>query len=249
MNLIERPPTLAELALAGPLVAETRRLGVPDAAVLELTWGEPAIAASLPTAVAVPQPERGPLPFDDGSAGAVVLVDPPAERADELLREAHRIATHAVLVVGRLESLGSRTAGELAPAGWTGYEAHGPGDVGLELAAAAYHRPRDAGQARPAHDRRPRTLARDVRCRRVRRRRPQAVDLDAAEAPAACPEAVRWDPARVQPWRPVAVPPAPPHRALVTRLRGRARRELAVASEVVRIRAARVRSALSGRAA
>jgi hypothetical protein len=249
VNLIERAPTLAELALAGPLVAETRRLGVPDAAVLELTWGEPAIAASVPAAVAVPQPERGPLPFDDGAAGAVVLIDPPAERADELLREAHRIATHAVLVVGRLESLGSRTAGELAPAGWTGYEAHGPGDIALELAAAATADPAMQAKLGPRTiDDRERWLAMfaagafGVGTRRLWIWTPLT-------APAACPDAVRWDPARVQPWRPVAVPPEPPHRTLATRLRGRARREWAVASELVRIRAARLRSALSGRAA
>ena len=249
VNLIERAPTLSELALAGPLVAETRRLGVPDAAVLELTWGEPAIAASLPSAVALPRPETGPLPFDDDAAGAVVLVDPPAERADELLREAHRVATHAVLVVGSLASLGSRTAGELAPAGWTGHEAHGPGDVSLELAAAACG---DAGiQAKLG----PRTI--DDRERWLAMFAAGAFGVGTRrlwiwtprEAASECPEAVRWDPARVQPWRPVAVTPTPPHRTLAERLSRRARREWAVASEVVRIRAARLRSALSGRAA
>ena len=179
----------------------------------------------------------------------MVLVDPPADRADELLREAHRIATHAVLVIGRLESLGSRTAGELAPAGWTGYEAPGPGDVGLELAAAATADPAMQSKLGPRTiDDRERWLAMfaagafGVGTRRLWIWTPQ-------EAPAECPDAVRWDPARVQPWQPVAVPPAPPHRTLVKRLRGRARREWAVASEVVRIRAARLRAALSGRAA
>ena len=51
VNLIERAPTLSELAMAGPVLAQTRAIGVPDAAVLELTWGEPAVAASAPTAV------------------------------------------------------------------------------------------------------------------------------------------------------------------------------------------------------
>ncbi len=249
VNLIERAPTLAELALAGPIVAETRRLGVPDAAVLELTWGEPAIAASLPAAVAVLRPEREKLSFEDGAAGAVVLVDPPAERADDLLREAHRIATHAVIVVAPLESLRSRTARELAPAGWTGHEAHGPGDVPLALATAA------SADAAMQANLGPRTI--DDRERwlalfaagafGVGRRRLWI--WTPREAPPECRDAVRWSASRVQPWQRVAVPPKPPHRTLVVRLRGRARRELAVAAEIVRIRAARLRSAVSGRAA
>jgi hypothetical protein len=238
VNLIERAPTLSELALAGPVVAETRRLGVPEASVLELAWEAPAIAASLPAAVAF-APQDGPLPLNSGAAGAVVLVDPPASVGVGAVAEACRIAARAVVAVAPLEAFGSRTAAELAPAGWTGREAPGPGDVPLALAAAA------AGD--PALDEK-------LGVRTIEDRE-RWLALFAAGAfgpgerrlwiwerdePLPMPEAVRYDAARLQPVRPVAVPPRPPRRSLAERIRGRARRELRIAGEVLRIRALRL---------
>ena len=89
--MIARPPSLREIAIAGPLIAETRRAGIADAAVLELSWTEtPAVTASVPGTVAVHRPATAELPFVDGAAGAVLLLDPPREHAAELLHEACR---------------------------------------------------------------------------------------------------------------------------------------------------------------
>lgn len=139
VDMISRPPTLAELAVAGPLVAETRGAGIADAAVLELAWTQtPPVAASVAGTVAMHRPSGTEIPFRDGAAGAVLLVDPPPERAVDLLREAFRVAQGAVIALAPLKSFNGRTAGELAPAGWQGIERPGPGDLPLRLA-------RDAG--------------------------------------------------------------------------------------------------------
>ena len=93
VNMIERAPSLGELALAGPIVAETRAGGVADAAVLELAWTDtPAVGACVPSAVAVHKPAFSDLPFGDDAAGAVVLLDPPADQAAALVAEACRVA-------------------------------------------------------------------------------------------------------------------------------------------------------------
>lgn len=136
VNLIQRPPTLEELAVAGPVVAETRRAGVRDAAILELAWDGPAVGAAIPEAVAVESPDV-PLPFADRAAGAVVLKRPPAERALELIREACRVADRIVVAIAPLETFPGRTATDLAPEGWTGREAPATGDIPLALARAA----------------------------------------------------------------------------------------------------------------
>src|ERR1700754_3860515 len=99
VNLIERAPTLPELAVAGPVSRVTRDAGIPDAAVLELAWNGPAVAAGLPDALAVERPQPGPLPLGEGAAGAVVLVDPPVADAAGALAEACRIASHLVVAV------------------------------------------------------------------------------------------------------------------------------------------------------
>lgn len=56
IELIDRPPTLTELANAAPVVAATRAAGIPDASVLELSWSAPAVAAALKGAVGVAAP-------------------------------------------------------------------------------------------------------------------------------------------------------------------------------------------------
>ncbi len=67
----------------------------------------------------------------------MVLVDPPAGGAAALLEEATRVATHAVVAVAGLDAFEGRSASELAPAGWSGHEALGPGDLTMALARAA----------------------------------------------------------------------------------------------------------------
>ena len=149
-----RPPTLPELALAGPILATTRELEVPDASVLELTWSEPAIAAASPSAIAVEATGPRQLPLDDTAAGAVVLVDPPRRNAAALVASATRAATTAVIAIASLDDFDGRDAAELAPAGWTGREAAGPGDLPLALADAASANPVLDGAARREHARR-----------------------------------------------------------------------------------------------
>jgi hypothetical protein len=239
VELIDRAPTLAELALAAPVIAATRELRVPDAAVLELTWRAPAVAAALPGAVAVERPDPARLPFDDGAAGAVVLVDPPAGRAAELVAAAARVATHAVIAVAGLRAFDARAAGELAPAGWSGREAPATGDLPLALAERATADPElSEGLGVSTVEDRERWLALFAAAafgpgaRRLWIWRPDAV-------PARAPEHVRLDPGRVRPWRAHAVPPRPPRRTLPRRLRDRASRDARVALEVVRIRASR----------
>ncbi len=239
VNLIERAPTLPELALAGPVIAETRRAGIPEASVLELTWRAPAVAASLPAALAVAAPGPGPLPLDAAAAGAVVLVDPPPEQALELVRDACRVAARMVVAVAPLEAFGSRTAGELAPDGWSGREAPGPGDVPLALAdiAAADRAIGEQLGVRTLDDREHWLALFAAGAFGEGRRR---LWIWEPHEPGPVPDAVRYDPARVQPVRPAVVPPRPPRRSFAERVRGRLRREARIAAEVVRIRALRL---------
>jgi glycosyl transferase family 2 len=137
IELIERPPTLTELANAGPVLGLTRAAEIPDASVLELAWSAPAVAAAAKGAVGVETPDPGPLPLAEGSAGAVVLMDPPAAAAGPALAEAFRVAAHTVVALAPLAAFAGRLPADLAPAGWSGDEAAGPADVPLALAAAA----------------------------------------------------------------------------------------------------------------
>jgi hypothetical protein len=237
VQLIERAPTLAELAVAGPVVEVTRALGVPDASVLELAWSAPSVAASVTAAFGLLDPDpAAALPFDAGAAGAVAIVGPPeGAPAAALVREACRVATHAVVAVAPLSAFDGATAAELAPAGWTGREADGPGDVTVALARWATEDPALAAQVGVG------TLE----------HREQWLALFAAgafgpgarrlwiwecDAPAAtAPAQVLHDPARVRPWIPVAVAPTPPKRSLRERLRGRAEREGRLLRERLRI--------------
>jgi GT2 family glycosyltransferase len=133
VDLIARPPSLEELAVAAPIVAALADVGVAVESVLELAWSTPAVAGALEAVTAVhPPPAKLPLP--DGAAGAVVLTGPPASSAEEVLEEAFRLARAAVLVVAPLRSFGGRPAAELAPAGWTGTERQSTGRIQRRLA-------------------------------------------------------------------------------------------------------------------
>jgi hypothetical protein len=126
----ERPPSLAALARAAPVIALVRAAGIPDASVLELTARRPLLSCVLPAAVR-DRPARR-LPYPDGSAAAVVLVDAPSA-----LREAARVATHLVVLVTSLAAVDARLPDELAPHGWRGRELPGAGDPVVRMAELA----------------------------------------------------------------------------------------------------------------
>lgn len=136
LEAIPRPPSLLELAVAAPVVAEIRRAEIPLASVLELSWTDPAVAAVYDEAVAVQSPPPGRVPLADGAAGAVVLLEPPAEQLHETLSEAFRLSAKLVVLVCDLDTVGGRIADELAPDGWAGHEQPAVGEIGLELARA-----------------------------------------------------------------------------------------------------------------
>ena len=120
LDVIPRPPTLSELALAAPVAAEIRAAEIPPASVLELTWSAPSVAAVFGEATALEAPSH--VRLEEGAAGAVVVVTPPRVVVDEVLAEAFRVAAKLVVVVADLETIGGRMADELAPGGWRGFE-------------------------------------------------------------------------------------------------------------------------------
>ena len=141
-DLIPPPPLLEELANAAPVAAELHTAGVPSDAVLELFWGDwPVLGGVVDGVTTVRGPAERHLPAADRSLGAIVLVDPPPESAEPMLREALRLAAALVVVVGPLTTFGGRAADELAPAGWLGTERQSIGDVPLELARAGNRLP------------------------------------------------------------------------------------------------------------
>jgi GT2 family glycosyltransferase len=225
IELIERPPTLRELANAGPMVAQTRAAGVPDAAVLELSWSGPAVAAALSASVGIEAPEA--IELAPGAAGAVTLVDPPPERADALLAAAFRAAAGIVVVLAPISTFGGRFADDLAPAGWTGRELPGPAAVPLALAEAA-----DGDTALHEHlgyrtlDERDQWLA--LFAAGAFGNGARRLWVWQRDVPLPMPEAVRLDDAlRRQRWqgRPPEVA-QPPRRTLATRVRGRLERAI-----------------------
>jgi hypothetical protein len=236
VHLIERAPSLGELAVAGPLIAETRRAGIADEAVLELAWTDtPGVRASVPGTVALHRPAGGELPFADGAAGAVLLSDPPEERAVDLLQDAFRVARGAVIALAPLRTFGGRTAGELAPPGWKGREQAGPGDVALRLAGTV-----DAAELEATTlDDRERWL--DVFARAAFGTNERRLWVWEPLEPGPLPDHVLVDPARVTPWEPVAPPPARRLRPLHERVLDRARQRRRIAVETFRIRALRRR--------
>lgn len=216
MELIGRPPTLSELALAGPIAALTRQAGVKDGAILELTWNGPVLGAAVPGAVCVERPEPGRLPFEAGAAGAVILIDPPPEHSAEMVREAARISTGIVVALATLDSFDARTAADLAPPGWSGEEATGPGDLPVSLAHMADEDPSLAAGLGPAAiEQRERWLAFFARStfgagrRRLWVWRPAVAGAEV--------QAVRFDSSVIRPWRPDGPAFAPPPRMGVLR--------------------------------
>jgi hypothetical protein len=200
VDLIARPPTLAELAVAAPVLAETRAAGVGDASVLEIAWGEPALGAAVEGPLTVGAPPDGRLPFDDAAAGAVVLLDPPRGAA-ALLPDACRVATRLVVAVASLEAFDGRPADELAPAGWTGAERPAIGDAQLEVARAAAGAPGLSGaNAYVTLDDRERWLR--FFASGAFGPAEKRLFVFSREGGAAGPPAVRHDPARVAPLRP-----------------------------------------------
>jgi hypothetical protein len=137
LELVGRPPRLAELAEAAPVLRATREAGVPDASVLELFWSGPAVAAAVPDATGVEAPPPPALSLAPGAAGAVALIDPPAADAETLLAAAFRTAADTVVALAPLPTFGGRLAPDLAPAGWSGRELPGPGEVPVALARSA----------------------------------------------------------------------------------------------------------------
>jgi hypothetical protein len=189
--------------------------------VLELTWSGPAVAAAVPEAVCVEAPDPGELPFADGAAAAVVLTDPPAAAGAGAVAEATRVATALVVAVAPLDAFDGQTAADMAPAGWTGSEAAGPGDIPLSLAAAADADTALAATLGPAalQDREQwlALFARGAFGSGHRR-----LWIWRRDQPAPAPERVQVDP-RVQVWQAVAAPmPAPPRVGLLVRLWKRA---------------------------
>ena len=226
--------------MAGPVVAATRAAGVPDAAILELTWSAPALAAAVPGAIALERPAAPPLPFADAAAGAVVLVDPPAGGAARCWRKPRAWQRTRWWPWPASTPSRAASAGELAPAGWAGHEAPGPGDLTMALARAA--------AADPEFRRLVGVSTIDDRERWLELFATGALGADGRRlwvwkpdpAPAiAAPAAVGFDPDRVQPWVPVSVTPPRPERSLGKRARERARRDARVAMEHLRIRSAR----------
>jgi Glycosyl transferase family 2 len=133
VDLIARPPSLEEVAVAAPVAAALADAGVAPESVLELAWSTPALAATLEAVTAVhPPPAKLPLP--DGAAGAVVLTGPPASVAHHALGEAFRLARAAVVLVAPLQSFQGRPAVDLAPAGWLGTERPSTGALQRQLA-------------------------------------------------------------------------------------------------------------------
>jgi hypothetical protein len=240
VNLIPRAPSLGELALAGPIVAETRRAGVADAAVLELAWTDtPAVGACVPEAVAVHRPDGGDLPFEPGAAGAVVLLDPPREHAARLVEEACRVACGPVIALAPLATFGGEPADALSPEGWTGREQAGPGELPLQFASSA-----DAAEfEKKTLDDRERWLdlfalgAFGPGERRLWIWEP----IEARPLPAE----VQVDLSRVKLWEPVAPPQERRLRPLHERVLDRGKQAWRVAVEVARIRVARLRSSSS----
>jgi hypothetical protein len=221
VDLIERPPTLTELALAAPVLSAIRGAGVEDGSIVELAWEGPVVGASVPAAIALDAPEDDRLPLDDGAAGAVVVKLPPAARAEALVREACRVAARVVVALAPLETFAARTAAELAPPGWRGREARAAGDLPLALAKAVSADPALKGRldASAVQDRE-RWLelfaAADFGQGALR------VWIWEREDPRRAPERVGYDPARVTRWQPGSMTaPAPRRRGPLARIRRR----------------------------
>jgi hypothetical protein len=134
IDLVERPATLEEIALAAPVLAETRMRGIRDRAVVELAWDGPAIGAVAPDCVAIEADRLERIPLDAGAAAVLVLKHPPT---DGFIADACRVASRLVIAMAPLTTFSGRTAADLAPAGWEGREAPATGDLQLALVRSA----------------------------------------------------------------------------------------------------------------
>jgi hypothetical protein len=142
VDLIARPPSLEELAAAGPVVAVLREAGIPEDCVLELAWGAPVLGPALKGGTTLhPPPARIPV---EGVA-ALVLVEPPGRSA---LDYALAVASRLVIAIAPPRTFGEATAGELAPPGWSGSERPAARELVLELARAGDALPRMRGHER-----------------------------------------------------------------------------------------------------
>ena len=240
VKLIARAPSLGELAVAGPIVAETRRAGVADAAVLELAWTDtPAVAAAVPEAVAVHNFEGQELPFEDGAAGAIVLLDPPRDRAAALVQEACRVAAGPVIALAPLATFGGEPADALSPAGHRGREQAGPGELPLQFATTA-----DAAEfEKKTLDDRERWL--ELFALGAFGPSDRRLWVWEPVEPQPLPTEVRLDPSRVTLWQAVAPEQGRILRPKRERIADKARQGVRVATELVRIRTARLRSSSS----
>jgi hypothetical protein len=198
IDLLQRPATLEELALAAPVLAEIRRHGIPDAAVLELAFDGPALGAAATACVSVESDGAGRIPLADGSAGAVVLNRPPAASDETLLEDACRVARRLVIAVAPLETFPGRTAADLAPAGWNGREASAVGDLQLTLLREPAD-PRQVEQSVADHRERWIEMLAGATFGE------SALRLwiwERADTTASTPAQVLYDPARIRRWRP-----------------------------------------------
>jgi glycosyl transferase family 2 len=144
VDLIAHPPSLEELAAAGPVAALVREAGIPDEAVLELAWGPPILGPVLERVVTLhPAPTR--LSIEDRAVGAVVLVEP---RTPDALDEAFRVASRLVVALVTPRAFGEVTAGDLAARGWSGSERPAARELVVELARAGDTLPRMRGHER-----------------------------------------------------------------------------------------------------
>jgi Glycosyl transferase family 2 len=213
VELIGRPPALEELARAAPVAAELRRAGLPCEAVLELAWDVPILGPAL-DAVTTLHPPPMPLPLDDGAAGAVVLVAPPAELAAVALTEAARVATSLVVAVVSLSAFDGRPAADVAPPGWRGQEVPAAGRLPLELARHGDELPALTGHLRyTTLEHRDSWLALFAAAS-IPPEGEERLFVFTAEAAAATPERVLL-PGDLVPWRPPPRPvptPEPPSR-------------------------------------
>ena len=194
------------------------------------------MTASLPGPVAVHRLATTELPFDDGAAGAVLLLDPPRERAADLLREACRVARGVVIALAPLKTFDGRTADELSPPGWHGREQSGPGDVPLRLASTID----GAEPGMNTLDEREQWL--DMFARAAFGNSERRLWVWQQTEPAPLPDEVLVDPTRVTLWEPVARLPERKLRPLRERVIDRVRQRRRVVAEVVRIHASRFRS-------
>ena len=144
VDLIARPPSLEEMAAAGPVAAVLREAGIPYGAVLELAWRVPVLGAALDEVTTL-YPAPRPVPLEDQAAAAVVLTEPPGREA---LDEAFRVASRLIVAIAAPAAFGEATAGDLAPAGWSGSERPAARELVLEMARAGDVLPRMRGHER-----------------------------------------------------------------------------------------------------